>query len=344
MAPIRIGLVGYRFSAKVFHLPYILSNPDFEFYAVLQRTAAPAPGEDFPGFGHCTVDFPDVKHYRTAEDFFADPKIELVIICTRVHQEFIERGLKAGKHDRRFDNDFRTLQYLMSKDALGDVMEAEIHFDVASAPWINSWDRHEYKPGEGMAFGLGCHTIDQALLLFGRPESVTGFLRSTRGIESDIDDTFTIVLQYSGRHKNLVVTIKTAVVTHMKHQLKYLVRGTKGSYLKFGTDPQESQAIAAPGKPAIDDKFGVEDESLWGTLTTTEEFDALCQRFDKDAQLYIGQYPTLRGWYRGYYENVAKAIRGEAEIYVKAETARDGLRVIELARESHVNGCAMRFS
>ncbi|RSL87296.1 hypothetical protein CEP51_002286 [Fusarium floridanum] len=341
MAPIRVGLVGYRFSAKVFHLPYILPNPDFQIYAVLQRTAAPAPGEEFPGFGHCTVDFPDVKHYRTAEDFFADPKIELVIICTRVHQEFIERGLEAGKHvvvekpfvtasdiadrliqlanekqkiltvfhNRRFDNDFRTLQYLMSKDALGDVMEAEIHFDVASAPWIKSWDRHEYKPGEGMAFGLGCHTIDQALLLFGRPESVTGFLRSTRGIESDIDDTFTIVLEYSGRHKNLVVTIKTAVVTHMKHQLKYLVRGTKGSYLKFGTDPQESQAIAAPGKPAIDDKFGVEDESLWGTLTTTDEFDASCQRFDEVSQLYIGQYPTLRGWYRGYYENVAKAIR-----------------------------------
>lgn len=78
----------------------------------------------------------------------------------------------------------------------------------------------------------GTHTIDQALYLFGRPTSVTGFLRSNRGVDSEIDDTFTIILQYSGDKKNLVVTIKTAIVTHMKDQLRFFVRGTRGTYLK----------------------------------------------------------------------------------------------------------------
>ena len=78
----------------------------------------------------------------------------------------------------------------------------------------------------------GTHTIDQALYLFGTPSSVTGFLRSNRGGDSDIDDTFTIILQYSGDKKNLTVTIKTAIITHMKDQLKFFVRGTKGTYLK----------------------------------------------------------------------------------------------------------------
>jgi len=32
---------------------------------------------------------------------------------------------------------------------------------------------------------------------------------------------------------------------------------------------------------------------------------------------------------------VVAAIRGTAEVVVKPETARDGLRIIELARESH---------
>jgi hypothetical protein len=65
---------------------------------------------------------------------------------------------------------------------------------------------------------------------------VTGFLRSNRGIDSEVDDTFTIILQYAGAQKNLLVTIKTGIVSHMKDQLKYLVRGTGGTYLKV-SDP-----------------------------------------------------------------------------------------------------------
>jgi predicted dehydrogenase len=92
----------------------------------------------------------------------------------------------------------------------------------------------EYVPGEGMAFGLGSHSIDQALVLFGRPASVTGFLRSLRGIESEVDDTFTIILQYSGEQKDLLVTIKTTIVSLMADQFKTFVRGTEGSFVKVG--------------------------------------------------------------------------------------------------------------
>jgi len=92
----------------------------------------------------------------------------------------------------------------------------------------------------------GTHTIDQALVLFGRPASVTGFLRSNRGAESDIDDTYTIILQYSGEQKNLLVTIKTAIVTHMKDQLRFFVRGTKGTYLKAPSPFPKSEVYLAP--------------------------------------------------------------------------------------------------
>lgn len=93
----------------------------------------------------------------------------------------------------------------------------------------------EYIPGQGMMFAAGSHSIDQAIVLFGRPISVTGFLRSVRGIESEIDDTFTIVLQYSGEQKNLLVTIKTAIVSPMVDQLKAFIRGTDGSFIKVST-------------------------------------------------------------------------------------------------------------
>ena len=100
MAPINVGLMGYGFSTKSFHLPFILPNKDLKVVAFLQRAAAPAPGLDVTPGKHCTVDYPDVKHYRTAEEFFADPNIELVIVCTHhdTHADFAERSLLAGKH------------------------------------------------------------------------------------------------------------------------------------------------------------------------------------------------------------------------------------------------------
>jgi predicted dehydrogenase len=57
--------------------------------------------------------------------------------------------------DRRFDSDFRTLNHLVSQGALGDVLEADIHFDYPDPGWISDWTQKEYIVGEGMTFGLG---------------------------------------------------------------------------------------------------------------------------------------------------------------------------------------------
>ena len=61
---------------------------------------------------------------------------------------------------------------------------------------------------------------------------MTGFFRAQRGIDSEVEDSFTIVLEYDGEQKDLLVTVKTSVTTPMQQQFKYLIRGTKGSYLK----------------------------------------------------------------------------------------------------------------
>ncbi len=102
MAPINVGIMGYGFSTKSFHLPFILPNPDLNVYAFLQRAAAPADKSTVEPGKHCTVDYPNAKHYRTADEFFADPEIELVVVCTQhdTHAEFAERALLAKKHGR----------------------------------------------------------------------------------------------------------------------------------------------------------------------------------------------------------------------------------------------------
>ena len=100
MAPIKVGLVGYGSSVKIFHLPFILLNPDLEVHAFLQRAEAPKDKSKVESGKHCTVDYPYAKHYRTAEDLFGDAEIELVIVCTGhdSHAGLAEQALLAGKH------------------------------------------------------------------------------------------------------------------------------------------------------------------------------------------------------------------------------------------------------
>ncbi|KAF5002975.1 hypothetical protein FDECE_10449 [Fusarium decemcellulare] len=373
MAPIKVGIVGYGFAAKNFHIPFISANPDYQIHAILQRAEAPAdPASAEPG-SHCTVDFPGIKHYRTAEDFFADSETAFVVVATHTdtHALFAEKALQSGKHvivdkpfarsaeeadqvikladekgliltcfqNRRWDGDFQTLRSLVSKKALGKIMEAEIHYDFESPPWLSRMTEKKYTPGAGMAFGLGTHSIDQAVVLFGRPKSVTGFFRAQRGIESEVEDSFTVILQYEGEQKDLLVTVKTSVTTPLAKQLKLLVRGTEGSFIKWqqrSTCPQEEQ-IAKGIKP-LDPDFGKEPEALQGTLTTYKVFDERYQKLDPETNKYTGRYPTITGRWIGIYENVANAINGKAELEVKATQSRDAIRVIELARESHEKG------
>jgi predicted dehydrogenase len=377
MAPIKVGVVGYGGAAKNFHIPFISAIPDYEIIAILQRAEAPANAADAALGSHCTVDLPNIRHYRTSEDFFGDADIQFVVVATRhdTHAYFAEEALKAGKHvivdkpfarsskeaegviklanekglivtgfqNRRWDGGFQTLRHLIEKDALGEVKEAEIYYDFESPPWLSRMTKAEYSPGDGMAFGLGSHSVDQAIVLFGVPSSVTGFFRVQRGIVSEVEDSFTIILQYAG--KDLLVTIKTSVTTPLDQQLKFLVRGTKGSYIKWqqrSTCPQEEHI--AKGLKPLDPAFGVEPKELEGTLTTYEEFDSKVQKLNPETKKYTGRYPTITGRWMGVYENVANAINGKGKLEVQAEQARTALRVLELARESHKKGVTVPFS
>jgi predicted dehydrogenase len=245
----------------------------------------------------------------------------------------------TGYLDRRYDSDFRTLQELVNRKAFGEITECEIHYDFDFPFWMKSWKDTTYTPGKSMLFGIGSHTIDQALVLFGRPATITGFYRSLRGIESEVDDAFTVILQYGREKINLVGTVKTSVVCVMQYPMKFFVRGYNGSFVKYGEDRQESQAFK--GLKATDDGFGVENEDTNGFLTTKEKVD---QSQKEEGGRWVGKFPSLTGSYVAYYEDLVKTIRRERELIAKPETARDGLRIIEIARESAEMGCALPFN
>jgi predicted dehydrogenase len=140
--------------------------------------------------------------------------------------------------NRRYDSDFRTLQRIISSGCLGQITEFQNHYDMDNPDWVQNWTSTDVVPGQGMLYGLGTHSLDQTLLLFGKPASVTAFTRVLREKGGRADDSFTVVLQYGGERKDLICTVKTTIVSTlpMERQLKFMVRGREGTFLKVSGD------------------------------------------------------------------------------------------------------------
>ncbi|CAH0022148.1 unnamed protein product [Clonostachys rhizophaga] len=199
----------------------------------------------------------------------------------------------------------RTTVKLIRERILGDIIESETHFDWDDPGWpSNNEGITEYIPGQGMLYGLGTHTIDQAMLLFGRPESVFAIFKShcdgSRG--SAIDDWHTLIPQYA-KEKN------QSVVNHL--------------------DIQEEQIFAGKYAPLYPE-FGLEPPEQYGELTTTTSHDLTYQAEDTTARQprYVGKIPTTQGNWKGFYEDLAQSIQGGSDFLQRVDHARDVIRLL----------------
>ena len=137
--------------------------------------------------------------------------------------------------NRRWDTDFLTLSELLNQRTLGRVVEFETHFDRhrPEAPDPASTWKAKFLPGGGAVYDLGTHLIDQAVVAFGIPDKITGFVGSQREHNpGEVEDSCTVLLHYNS---GLLATVKVAVVSPEEKQLRYWVRGDKGSYKKVKT-------------------------------------------------------------------------------------------------------------
>ena len=72
----------------------------------------------------------------------------------------------------------------------------------------------------------------------------------------------------SSRKYPLTVDLRAHILSVHCPQPRYIVRGTKGTFTKFGVDVQEEQlkVMTSP----LDDEFGREPENRWGTVENIE--------------------------------------------------------------------------
>ncbi|MBD2106777.1 oxidoreductase [Nodosilinea sp. FACHB-13] len=343
-----VGLIGYGMAARTFHVPVIQSVPHLRLTKVVTRHHDPALDRA-----------PSVEVVQDAATLLQDEAIHLVVIATpnRSHFELASQSLLANKHvvvekpfttssaqaqqlidlarkqnrlisvhhNRRWDGDFQTVKQLLSTNLLGRLVEYEAHYDrFRNFLRPNAW-REEAGEGSGILFDLGSHLIDQAQVLFGLPQMVTADLRVQRDFAQAIDN-FDLTLHYNG----LKVILKGGMLVRGQEP-HFILHGSAGSFVKYGMDPQE-EALKRGLTPA-EPGWGEEPKERWGMLNT--QIDGLHVE---------GQVETLAGSYQAYYQNVADAIAGRAELAVKPEEARDTIRIIELAMQSNEQKCTLPLS
>ncbi|KDQ64707.1 hypothetical protein JAAARDRAFT_28352 [Jaapia argillacea MUCL 33604] len=366
--PIKTCVLGVGLGGLVFHVPFVLSLPQyFTLYAVMERNpATPTRGKAHERFG---AKMDGVKIIRTYEEVLSDKEVELVVISTpsETHYALAKQAVEAGKHvlvdkpvvatsaqgkelgalakekgvvlygfqNRRWDSDYLALRRLLklpasSPQSLGNVYEFESRFDRYRDTLKGTW-KDEPLPANGQVFDLGSHIMDQILQLFGRPKGITAFIQNSRGIgHPDVDDSFTILFHYpptSAFPHALTAILRAHILSVKSPQVRYVVRGTKGTFSKFGVDIQEDQlkVIASPDEIISDPNYGKEPEDIWGSL----------ENLTANGEVVKSQWPTEeKGCYVELFKNLAEAIRNGAELAVKWEEATAVIEMIELAYKS----------
>ena len=328
---INTALCSFGMSGLVFHAPFIDAHPGFNLYGVWERSAKTAKEK-----------YPSIRSFDTLDAMLADDAIDLVIVNTPnyTHYDFAKKALLAGKHvlveksftvtvseaaelitlanqqgkklsvfqNRRYDSDFKTVKKVLESGRLGNIVEAEFHFDRFKQTLSPKTHKETATPGAGLLHDLGPHLIDQAICLFGMPGSLFAHLKITRPL-SQVNDYLDILLFYP------LLTVRLKAGYFVKEaQPSYILHGTMGSFLKPRTDIQED-ALKAGARPITAD-WGTEPAGEQGLLNILSDGNTLRQ--------YI---VSEKGNYMEFYEGLYQAILHNATPPV---TGKDGLNVMKI--------------
>ncbi len=337
MDEIRVGLIGFGFASKTFHVPLLQATPGYRIVVVSSHRPA------------------EVQTVLPGVDVIADPVamathdgVDLVVIASPndTHAPLAESALRAGRnvvvdkpftitvaqarqlaavaiesntllsvfHNRRWDSDFLTVQSAMHDGRLGDVSLFESRIDRYRPEVRDRW-RENPGPGSGLLYDLGPHLIDQALLLFGIPDDVQATLAKQRH-GAMTDDYFHIVLRYGKR-----IVILQAGTLVSGGSARFAVHGDRASVVKHKPDLQEDQLRAGviPGAPG----WGVDPDNAViydGATGETRELQA------------------MPGDQRGYYAALREALYGRAPNPVTPAQGATVIAIIEAAFRADADG------
>jgi predicted dehydrogenase len=326
-AEIRVALIGFGEAGRQFHAPLISSTPGFTL-AVIGSSQGVAAGSAYPGVMVVPDWLAAARH----------PDVDLVVIATPndTHAPLAEAALRAGKHvvvdkpftvtlaearalaataasagrelsvfqNRRWDSDFLGIARELAAGRIGDVVEFRSEISRFRPQIRDRW-RERAGPGAGLWYDLAPHLVDQALVLFGPPETVQADLLVQRSGGTTID-WFQSVLGY-GRTRVILTSSSIAADIGMR----FLVRGTNGSLGKHRGDLLDDQ-LADP----LSFMAGEGGEPI--------------------------EIAAPEGGHLGYYIALRDALRGEGKLPVTPAQATTLMAIIEAGVQSSEEGRVVR--
>lgn len=211
--------------------------------------------------------------------------------------------------NRRFDSDFLTVQKVIESGKLGDLLELEMHFDYYRPEVPESV--HEFSTINSYLYGHGCHTLDQVISYFGKPDDIHYDVRQLLG-EGRMNDYFDLDLYYG----TLKVSVKSSYF-RIKERPSFVVYGKKGMFVKAKKDKQEEH-LKLFYMPTHDD-FGVDLPSEYGTLTY----------YDDEGHYHEEKVVSVNGDYGRYYDALYETIINHAKPLVTPEQTLLQIEILE---------------
>ncbi len=335
--PIRVGLIGFGFVSKTFHVPLLHATDGYKITAV----SSSRPGDVSAVLG-------DVEVVSDPKELATHPNIDLVVIASpnETHAPLAELAMRAGNNvvvdkpftitvaearhlatvakekdvllsvfqNRRWDSDFLTIQDAIRRDLTGRIVLFESRIDRYRPDVRDRW-REVPGPGAGLLYDLGPHLIDQTLVLFGIPDSVQATLaKQRRGARTD--DFFQLVLRYG----EMVATLGAGSLVSGGSP-RFSVHGEKASVVKQHPDIQEDQLRAGMVPGAADWGLDPDDAVLYeGATSDTRALQA------------------ARGDQRGYYVALREALHRRVPNPVPPQQGATVMAIIAAALRSDEEG------
>jgi scyllo-inositol 2-dehydrogenase (NADP+) len=335
-APIVTGLMAYGMSGRIFHAPFISTNPGFKLKAIVERSKKKA-----------AEIYPDIVSYNNIDELLSDEEIELVIVNTpsNLHYEHALMAMNAGKHvllekpaaatsaqvkelfdtarrlnkhlmvyqNRRYDSGFLSTKDIIESGRLGNLIEVTFRMDrYKAAIGVKSFKETKGVPAGGLVYDLGAHLIDNTIALFGKPISfhkTTGIYREG----SEVPDYFHYHLIYPNQ-LNVYLTSGMQIAGDTPG---FWVNGTLGSFIKNRSDVQEAQLDK--GMMPTDPDYGIEPTGNEGQLITV----------GVDNQKSTEAVPSQKGDYNEIFNAVNHTIRNNSLFPVTEEHIAWQLELLE---------------
>ena len=316
-----VGYIGNGKSANRYHIPFVLQRQDkIKIKMIYTLDHSRDIWDEIPG----------VFYTENLDELLNDKDIQVIVISTpsAFHYDYAKMVLHAGNHcvvekpfadtyqqaqeifelakqknltvecyqNRRFDSDFLTVQKVIESGKLGDLLELEMHFDYYR-PHIPE-SVYEFSAINSYLYGHGCHTLDQVISYFGKPDHIHYDVRQLLGI---------------GRMND---SVKSSYY-RIKERPSFVIYGKKGMFIKEKKDKQEEH-LKLFYMPHHND-FGVDLPHEYGTLTY----------YDENNIYHEEKVISVNGDYGRYYDDLYETIINNAKPLVTPEQTLLQIEILE---------------